>query len=263
MYTNCVDRAPKTDLDRRRASFLVASDDYDRTRPGYPVEALRWMVGTEARDVVDLGCGPGKLTAALVELGHVAVGVDPSMAMLDGMRAKSLPAVCGTAEAIPLRDSCVDVVTAATAFHWFDHERAVPEMRRVLRAKGRIALVTNIRDETVPWIKSLSEIIGSESAMAATLGGVGGMPAEFKAKLEDGGLFRSMEHEVFDFEQELTEEALIGLVSTRSYMAILPEDGRARLLADVRTLCRTHPELRDRPRFSGVYKTHAFRASAS
>lgn len=252
----------RADLDARRASFLSATD-YGRTRPGYPIAAVRWMVGEESSDVIDLGCGPGNLTAILAEMGHRVAGIDPSMTMLDGMRAKSLAAVCGTAEAIPVRDSCVDIVTAATAFHWFDHERAVPEIRRVLRDGGRVALVTNIRDETVPWVESLSEIVGSESAMTATLGGAEGMPAEFRAQLEGGGLFRSMEHEVFDFEQELTEESLIGLVSSRSYIAILPEEARAGLLAEVRTLCRTHPELRDRESFSMPYKTHAFRVSAS
>lgn len=248
----------RLDLDARRASFLSATD-YDRTRPGYPIDAVRWMVGEEPRDVIDLGCGPGNLTATLVEMGHSVIGVDPSMAMLDGMRAKGLPAVCATAEAIPARDSSVDVVTAATAFHWFDHERAVPEMARVLRQGGRVALVTNMRDETVPWVESLSEIIGSESAMAATLGGVEGMPAEFAAKLQGGRLFGSMEHEVFDFEQELTEETLIGLVSSRSYIAILPEEERASLLADVRQLCREHPDLAQSERFAMLYVTHAFR----
>lgn len=225
--------------------------------------AVRWVVGAEPGDVIDLGCGPGNLTAILNEMGHGVIGIDPSMTMLEGMGAKGLLAVCGAAEAIPVRDSCADVVTAATAFHWFEHERAIPEIRRVLRDGGRVALVTNIRDETVSWVASLSEIVGSESAIAATLGGAEGMPAEFKAKLEGGGLFRSIEHEVFDFDQELTEETLIGLVASRSYIAILPEEERVALLAEVRTLCRTHPELRGRAVFSMPYKTHAFRAVTS
>lgn len=162
----------RSDLDARRAAFL-SPGDYDRVRPGYPVEAIHWMVGDEPKDVVDLGCGPGKLTASLAEFGHRVVGIDPSMAMLAGMRTRGLRAICGRAEAIPLQNGCTDVVTAATAFHWFDAERAVPEMRRVLRDTGLVGLITNIRDENVPWIKALSEIIGSETAMAATLGGAG------------------------------------------------------------------------------------------
>ena len=254
---------PRTDLNARRASFLAKAEDYERYRPGYPDAAIAWLVGTSPQRVIDVGCGPGNLTTQLALLGHDVVGVDPSEAMLAAARKKALRAVRGAAEALPFADACAEVVTAATAFHWFDHERAVPEMRRILRASGSIGLITNMRDDSVSWVRALSDIIGSESAMAASLGGAEGMPAEFKAKLEAGGLFRSTEHELFDFAQELTEETLIGLVSSRSYIAILPQNERAALLAEVRTLCGTHPQLRDRARFSMPYKTHAFRAVAS
>lgn len=239
------------------------SDDYERTRPGYPSEAVAWLMDNEPEQVLDLGCGPGKLTAQLAALGFTTIGVDPSMQMLRGMRDKGLPAICARAENLPVRSATADLVTAATAFHWFDHERAVPEMCRVLRPGGRVALLTNIRDETVPWVKSLSEIIGSEAAMAATLGGAEGMEAEYVAKLEDGDLFHSTEHRVFNLEQQLTEERLVGLVRSRSYIAILPEVERDQLLAEVRGLCREHPQLRNQQSFAMPYKTHAFRAKAS
>lgn len=238
------------------------SADYDRTRPSYPIDAITWVVGSEPKQVVDLGCGPGKLTAQLVGLGHRAVGVDPSIAMLQGMVAKDLPAVCGTAEAIPLRDGCADVVTAATAFHWFDHTRAVQEMRRLLVPGGIVGLLTNFRDESVGWVKALSDIIGSEAAMAATLGGAAGMEGEFVAKLQGAGLFESTKHRVFDFEHELTEDTLVGLVRSRSYVAILPDEEREVLLDDVQRLCREHSQLAGRQRFSMPYKTHVFRSNA-
>lgn len=251
----------RADLAKRRSSFL-SPGDYDRVRPGYPIDAVRWIVGEEPRDVVDLGCGPGKLTSSLTELGHRAVGIDPSMAMLDGMGERGLSAICGRAETIPLRDGCCDAVTAATAFHWFDHDQAVPEMRRVLRDDGRVALLTNIRDETVDWVKALSGIVGSETAMAATLGGAEGMPEEFKTKLEGRGLFTGMEHATFAFEQELIEDDLVALVESRSYIAILPTDEKEGLLAEVRDLCRSHPDLQ-RETFSLPYTTHAFRAAVA
>lgn len=80
----------------RRDSFLTVTPDYERTRPGYPVEAIRWALGTKARTVVDLGCGPGKLSSQLAELGHRVWGLDPSLSMLQGMRSKGLPAVAVT-----------------------------------------------------------------------------------------------------------------------------------------------------------------------
>lgn len=105
--------------------------------------------------------------------------------------------VQGMAERLPFADACVDLVTAATAFHWFGASLAVPEMRRVLKPGGAVGLATNVRDESVDWVRALSEIVGSETAMMATLGGAEGMPAEFVAKLERGGHFTGTEHQVF------------------------------------------------------------------
>jgi SAM-dependent methyltransferase len=253
---------PAEDLDRRRASFLSAADDYERFRPRYPVHAIRWVVGDGPKTILDVGCGPGNLTSQLAELGHVVVGIDPSMTMLQGMAAKGLSSVRGVAEALPVLDGCCDIVTAATAFHWFDHEKAVPEMRRVLRSGGRLGLFTNIRDESVSWVAALSTIIGSEAAMSVTLGGVDGMEEHFVAKLEGQGFFTATQHRIFDFEQLLTEDALVGLVKSRSYVAILSQGERERLLMQVRSLCRDHPDLHERDTFVMPYRTYVYRAIA-
>lgn len=224
------------DVDARRASFLSVTDDYERTRPQYPDEAIGRAVGPPAKTILDLGCGPGKLTAQLAALGHAVSGLDPSPTMLAGMRAKGLPAVCGRAERVPILDAALDVVTAAQAFHWFDHELAVPEMRRVLKDGGRACLFWNLREESVDWVRRLSEIIGSEDAMGATLGDPNEFHIDVASVLARDGAFDSVEVRAFPYEQRLTEEGLVGLVRSRSYVAILADDERGRLLDDVRRL---------------------------
>ena len=89
--------------------------------------------------MLDLGAGTGKLTTRLVERGLDVVAVDPIAEMLEMLR-KSLPdtpALLGTAEEIPLADNSVDAVLVAQAWHWFNPERAIPEVARVLRPGGR------------------------------------------------------------------------------------------------------------------------------
>ena len=56
----------------------------------------------------------------------------------------------GTAEAMPLPDASVDAVTVAAAFHWFDGQRALDEIARVLRPGSGLGLVWNKRDSGAP-----------------------------------------------------------------------------------------------------------------
>lgn len=249
-------------IEARRASFRSVGDEYDRVRPQYPEAAVEWIAGFDSGVVIDVGCGPGKLTMQLAELGHQVVGIDPSRKMLEGMTARHLPAICGTAEAIPLNDACADLVTVAQAFHWFNHELAVPEMRRVLREKGRVGLLWHLRDESVDWVRSLSRIIGTEDAMSETSVGGDDFEADIVTKLEYDGSFGSIETEVFDYQQELSEEGLVDLVRSRSYVAIIADEEREEILGAVRQLCSEHSQLKGREILYMPYKTRAFRARA-
>ena len=69
------------------AGFASAADVYERARPSYPPEAIDWLLPAEARDVLDLGAGTGKLTTRLVERGLEVVAVDPIPDMLEVLRA--------------------------------------------------------------------------------------------------------------------------------------------------------------------------------
>src|ERR1700744_1056654 len=148
-------------FDAHATSFGVAAATYERGRPPYPPEALDWLLPPGARRVLDLGAGTGKLTRQLAARGLDVVAVEP----LEGMRAelsRVLPGtevLDGSAEQIPLPDGAVDAVLAAQAWHWVTPERAAPEVARVLRPGGRLGLVWNGRDETVPWGGERSQIV--------------------------------------------------------------------------------------------------------
>src|SRR5205814_2793519 len=79
-----------------------------------------------------------KLTVALRECYARVIAVEPD----DAMRAHiEGAALAGSAEAIPLADGAVDAVFVGEAFHWFDWERALAEIERVLRAGGGLAVI--------------------------------------------------------------------------------------------------------------------------
>lgn len=230
-------------------AFADVAGAYERGRPGYPEEAVRWLTGDEPCDVVDLGAGTGKLTRALVSLGHRVTAIEPLPEMLELLpeAAPGAGAILGNAEVIPLPDEFADVVTSAQAFHWFDHAVALPEIARVLRAGGRLALVWNTRDERAPWVRRLSELIGSEGTSAM----------DVDDPIDESGLFRSVETAEFHIEQRLDRETLLDLVLSRSYCAKLPPAEREPILSAVAAL---YDEIATDDGVRLPYVTECFRA---
>jgi SAM-dependent methyltransferase len=131
--------------DNSELSFDRVADEYERTRPTYPLEVLDLVpLGPDA-SVLDLGAGTGKLTRLLVPRYREVTAVEPlanMRAMLERV-VPGVPALPGSAERIPLDDASVDGVFAAQAFHWFDKSAALPEIARVLRPGGVFAIVWN------------------------------------------------------------------------------------------------------------------------
>jgi len=112
------------------------------------------------RTVVDLGAGTGKFTRLLALTGAGVIAVEPVRAMRERL-AELLPGVAvsaGTAEATGLPAACADAVVAAQSWHWFDAERALAEVERVLRPGGSLALVWNTYDTSVPWVREFQDI---------------------------------------------------------------------------------------------------------
>lgn len=216
-----------TDPPTQALSFGSVADAYDRARPAYADEAVRWLAGGDSLRVLELGAGTGKLTRSLVDHGHHVIATDPIPEMVRHLSANVPEArvVQATAEEIPLPSRSVDVVIAAQAFHWFDHGRAVPEMARVLRPGGALALVWNLRDSAIPWVRRLGTLIGVQEALAdpaLTLGGTTD--------------FGWLEEKRFRFWQQLDKPALRDLVTSRSNVAIMAPAERERLLDDVGVL---------------------------
>jgi SAM-dependent methyltransferase len=91
--------------------------------------------------ILDVGCGTGATTAALLRFGEVS-GLDMGLAGLRHARTRGLPVACGSAESLPAGDASFDVVVALDVLeHLDDDRRALGEILRVLRPGG-ILLVT-------------------------------------------------------------------------------------------------------------------------
>ncbi len=144
--------------------YGAEADTYVTGRPDYPAAVTGWLAADlglgPGRRVLDLGSGTGKFLPILRATGASVVAVEP----VDAMRARiagahpEVEALAGTAEAIPLDAASLDAVVCAQSFHWFATAAALTEIARVLRPGGRLGLIWNVRDETVPWVAALSRI---------------------------------------------------------------------------------------------------------
>ncbi|WP_433290768.1 class I SAM-dependent methyltransferase [Actinoplanes sp. CA-030573] len=229
-------------------SFGPAADIYERGRPGYPADALDWLLPPGDPRVLDLGAGTGKLTRQIRDRGLAVTAVDPSHGMLAELNrvVPGVPTLAGTAEDIPLPPASADVVLVAQAWHWVDPARAVPEIARILAPGGRLGLIWNLRDETVPWVSRLGDIMGHSDQERDTSVGAPFGPAE-------------MAH--FRWSQTMGLERLLDVVASRSRIILMPADERAALLSEVRKLVATHPDLVGRTEFEMPYVTECVRAS--
>jgi SAM-dependent methyltransferase len=241
------------DWQARRTSFGSVAADYAALRPGYPADAVAFLLGSRLLRVLDVGAGTGLLTEALVAAGHEVVAVEPSAPMLEQLRAR-LPQVAtadGGAEAVPLPPHSVDAVVAGQAAHWFDPVPAAAELRRVLRPGGVVGFIWNERDERVPWVHALGRLLAGETRdHEADQGVVQRFAAELPADVE-----------VFDSAvvQRVTPEEVVRGVGTRSYAATMDEATRAEFLGRVRALLATHPDTRGRAVVELPYTTRAYR----
>jgi SAM-dependent methyltransferase len=199
---------------------------YERSRPAYPVEGVRWVLPSTARRVLDLGAGTGKLTEVLLDLGLDVVAVEPSEPMRARIAGRA-EVLAGTAERLPLADASVDAVLVGQAFHWFDAERALAETARVVRPGGTLGLLWNVLDDSAQWVKRLGGLIAAED-LVSHLDGV----APFTGRSD----WCDPEHDEFDYSQSLDADLLVDLVASRSALITLPEQERLDVLAQVRRL---------------------------
>jgi SAM-dependent methyltransferase len=212
----------------RRLTFGAQAAAYERARPEWPEESARWLVPDDARFVVEVGAGTGKLTRAVTALGVRLVAVEPDARMLAVLRETGLDGIEGSAEALPVGDGGADAVVAGSSLHWFELDAALAEFRRVLRPGGRFGFGWNHRDSRDPTIERMSRLIGAARPLGASW-----RSRDWPALVTASGLFRDVEHAEFPFVLELPRDALEDHLLSYASIAALPEAAREQLIADI------------------------------
>jgi SAM-dependent methyltransferase len=236
--------------------FAVAADAYDRFMGRYSVPLASGFADfagvSDGQRVLDVGCGPGALTAELVSrLGPAAVtAVDPSEPFVAAAQERH-PAVdvrLAAAEQLPFGDDAFDAALAQLVVHFMaDPVVGLREMARVTRGEGVVAACVwdhaggrgplsvfwEAAHELDPDVEDESQLVGARE---------GGLTELFEAaglrKVEESALSVALEHPSFE---EWWEPFTLGVGPAGSYAARLDPERQARLRERCRELLPQAP----------------------
>ncbi len=201
--------------------FTNRTESYVKGRPGYADGVFKLLfrdILKPGDKIADVGSGTGIFAKELIERGFDVFCVEPN----EKMRAQAEKSFAGnphfisvaaSAEATTLPDHSVELVTAASAFHWFDAEKFRTECKRILKPYGIFFTVFNRRDDNDPFTRRYYEISRSLCENFTSLRH-GFSKAVSKLETFFG---RNINHEIFDFPLEYTKEKFIHRSLSSSY----------------------------------------------
>ncbi|MGY3892683.1 class I SAM-dependent methyltransferase [Aeromonas enterica] len=215
--------------------FSTRVEAYVKYRPSYPAVMLGFLaqelaMGPEAR-VADIGAGTGILTALLASRVARVWAVEPNQEMREVARrllqgVANIEWQSGNAEATGLPDGCVDLVTVAQAFHWFDRPAFKQECRRLLRPAGRVALIWNDRLTDTEFLKAYEAGLRTYSGDYEEVNHRNLGEADFRAFFEgEYRLDRFANCQLFDL------DGVLGRLNSSSYAPIAGSQAHAELTA--------------------------------
>jgi ubiquinone/menaquinone biosynthesis C-methylase UbiE len=240
----------------RGTVFDRVAAEYDRVRSSYPPELVDEacaLAGLAAGSrVVEVGCGTGKLTGALVERGLEVEAVDPGAGMVEVARGRLAGAPVRfhvvPFEQVELPVRSFPALFSATAFHWVDPAVGWAKAARLLRPGGALALLTHIASddelaheylaawrevspEAADWTVRDPETIwsGAEQLRGDVSALWSWLTQRELASPDAPALFTDVRVSSVREEREWTAESSLALTRTSSAYLCLDDEGRQRL----------------------------------
>ncbi|MGH3651201.1 MAG: class I SAM-dependent methyltransferase [Acidimicrobiia bacterium] len=205
---------------------------YERSRPGYPAEAISHLTGlVDARHAVEIGAGTGKATQDVARPGLDLTCLEPSAEMAALLEARGLPGVSvavTTFEDWEGASGPVELLYAAQSWHWVDRSTAYDKARSTLVDGGALALMWNIpagryQFEEV-YAEHAPELVGQDDERMVRRDS-----HDWGDDLRAAG-FTDVDRFTHHWSEQLTASQYRSLYSTYSDHIMVPEPRRTRLL---------------------------------
>ena len=239
-----------------------ASQAYVLYRDIYPEEFYQKFLSLgicrKGQKVLDLGTGTGVLPRHMARHGALFTGLDLSESQIAQARRLTaeagldIPYVAASAEEAAFPDGSFDVVTACQCFIYFDKERALPNIHRMLAAHGRFAVAS------MGWLPDESDVARASERLVLRYNPAwtgGGMKRHPKGPEWPGGLFAPAAATTFDVPVRFTRETWHGrMLACRGIGAsALSESQIAAFEAEHRAFLASQPETFDVPHFAAIW----------
>jgi SAM-dependent methyltransferase len=219
-----------------RETFDTVAEQYERARPRYPDELVAAIPGTR---ILEIGCGTGQLTRALLDRGADVTCVE-SGAHMAAVACRTAPA----ARVVVSRfedwepDGTYDTVCCATAWHWLDPEVAPQKVHGLLDPGGVLAVIGThhvFPADADPFFRDIQHAYAAIGEGTDELPDVDDIRHDDAIRLRATGLFE-VEDLGWTRVIEYDAESYIEVLGTYSGHIAMTDDERAAIFDGVRRL---------------------------
>jgi len=246
--------------------------NYHSIRPGYPEEVAEYVLqhtllspdnpfhdsAKQQEHILDVGCGTGKWTATLEtllkrhNLKYELVAADPvpSMTAAFAEQLPHIPVHTAAATELPFGDEHFDLLTAATAFHWFCDGASVRALYRILKPSACFAVVGYDLTVGNDWTQPMQQLLDSFYPHDVPYPKHGHWRRALD-RAEEERLFEPVVHTVFR-EAAVMRTDRAGLVNrfvSASAIAALQEGDRARVTEQFNAIIDAEERFKGRTEF--------------
>lgn len=127
----------------------TAAERYSKGRPDFHNNTIKHIkdflhLDSKVSNALDIACGTGLSTKALLEIATNVYGTDTSQEMLNyALHSDKIHYLIALAEQQPFGDNIFDLITVSSGVHWFEIDKFLTEANRLLKSRSWLVLYEN------------------------------------------------------------------------------------------------------------------------